>query len=161
MNKTETFCFYEQRHREACQVFLNTIKIGPGEQVWEARFRPHKKNRSAAQQALMWIWHKQWSDHFGDEVKDEHIRFKREFLLPVLLRDNVIDGLPALYRSAANRLVTNGDARGMLALYELITTSALNTAQFSEILTQYEREAAMEGCAFTVLGPQYDEAMGR
>lgn len=140
---------------------LNSTPIDDDSPVMKLTLEVYRKNRSAAQQALMWIWHGQWSKHFGDEVRDEHIRFKKEFLLPVLLRDDVIKGLPELYRAAHIRMINTGDYAGLYAIYELISTNALNTEQFSEILTQYEREASMEGCAFTVLGPQYEEAMGR
>jgi hypothetical protein len=149
-----------ERRAKAVAV-VNAVPIGPDHPVMKVTLEVYRKNRSAAQQALMWIWHGQWFEHFGDSVNEEHIRFKRDYLLPLLLRDNVVDNLHELYRYASMRLMRFGDPAGLNALYHLITTNALNTKQFAEILTQYEQEAAMEGCAFTVLGPEYEEAMGK
>lgn len=140
---------------------VNAVPIGPDHPVMKLTLEVWRDKRSAAQQSLMWIWHKQWAEYFGDEVKDEHIRFKRDYLLPVLLRDNVVDGLHELYAEACARQLLTGDHGSLMALYHLITTNALKTKQFAEILTQYEREAAMEGLAFTVRCSEYEEAMGK
>jgi hypothetical protein len=163
MNKPEkkVWKLDTNERRARAVAVLNSVPIGPDQPMMQLTLEIYRKNRSAAQQAIMWIWHKQWFEHFGNAVNEEHIRFKKEYLLPLLLRDNVIDGLYELYRDATMRQVEAGDQGGLNALYHLITTNALNTKQFAEILTEYEREAAMEGCAFTVLGPEYEEAMGK
>lgn len=147
--------------RDRAKVGLNAVPIGPEHPVMKLTLEVYRKNRSAAQQALMWIWHYQWQKHFGDTAQEEHIRFKKEWLLPILLRDNVVDGLHALYKAARQRYATEGDELGLLALYELISTTTLNTKQFAEILTSYQQEAVMEGLVFTVLCSEYEEAMGK
>jgi len=142
-------------------VVVNAVPIGPDHPVMKLTLEVWRDKRSAAQQALMWIWHYQWQKHFGDTAQEEHIRFKKEWLLPILLRDNVVDGLHALYKAARQRYATEGDELGLLALYELISTTTLNTKQFAEILTSYQQEAVMEGLVFTVLCSEYEEAMGK
>lgn len=109
----------------------------------------------------MWIWHGQWCSYTGDSETAEHIRFKADYLLPILLRDDVIDGLDEIYRDATHEQIVRGNSRRLQALYRLISTNALNVSQFHEILNQYKQDAAMAGCIFTVRGPQYDEAMGK
>lgn len=147
--------------RDKAVVVVNAVPIGPEHPVMKLTLEPYRKNRSAAQQALMWIWHYQWQKHFGDTAQEEHIRFKKEWLLPILLRDDVVDYLHVLYSAASVRYSLHGDDKGLRAIYELISTTTLNTRQFSEILTFYQQEAAMEGLVFTVKCSEYEEAMGK
>ena len=172
--------------RDSCKTFLDTLKLVPeifdleephcdkaeeytdvqGTKRYRCEHPPkpikvtvedYKQNRSAAQQALMWIWHKQWSEHFGDTVEHEHLKFKAIHLLPLLLRERLVPGLDYLY-SQAKAKELEGDRSSIMALYRLITTSILNVSQFAEILTAYQHEAASRDCFFTVRAPEYYEA---
>lgn len=156
----KVFILRDNGIRDRCKTFIDTVEIGDDKTLKKVTIEDYKKNRSAAQQALMYIWHGQWCDYTGDSETAEHIRFKADYLLPILLRDNVIPGLDDIVADAELQQISGNPYR-LQAVYKLITTNALNVAQFSEILTQYNQDAAMAGCIFTVRGPQYDEAMGR
>ncbi len=139
---------------------LGCLRINclPDDKEYEMRLKPYRKDRTAAQQALMWIWHKQWCDHFGGTVDAEHVRFKAMYLLPVLLRTQKIDGLSFLYKEADDQMA-EGNVRPMQALYRMISTNWLDTKENAEILTQYQVDAAEQGCVFTIKNEWYMEAM--
>ncbi len=145
--------------RDRYKVYLDTLPLGPDEKPIKATTEEYKKNRSLAQQAIMWIWHEQWSQHTGDTEDAEHIRFKAIFLLPILLRDDVIPGLYLLVSDAKQKAL-EGNTERLQAIYRMISTTSLNVSQFAEILTQYQADAAEKGCFFTVRAPEYYEAMG-
>ena len=153
------FVLRDSSIRDRCKTFLDTLPVGHENKPIKVTVEDYKKNRSAAQQALMWIWHGQWSKQFGDLVPDEHIRFKAVHLLPLLLRERVVPGLDYLY-SEAKAKELEGNREPIMALYRLISTSILNVSQFAEILTAYQHEAASRDCFFTVRAPEYYEAMG-
>lgn len=154
------FIFHEFRHRDACTTYLNTIPIGEGHPVMECLVRPHKKNRSLAQQALMWIWHEQKSKYFGETEAEIHLEFKRIYVLPIYLAANIQPGLYDLYKHAKERQALD-DHWPLLAIYHLISTTKLKVNQMAKALTQYEQDTAMQGLAFTTLAPEYKEAMGK
>lgn len=153
------FFFHEPQHRDVCKTFLDTIPIGEGHQVWQVVASPYKKNRTLAQQSLMWIWHDQWSQHFGDTKAAEHIRFKADYILPIYLRDYIVDGLHEMYQDAVEAS-TEGYPQRLQAIYRLVSSTRLNTQQMAEALTEYQSDAAMEGCHFRVTCREYKEAMG-
>ena len=154
----KVFILRDNGVRDRCKTYLDTLKLGPDDQPYKVTIEEYKKNRSLAQQALMWIWHKQWSDYTGDTIDAEHLRFKAVFLLPILIRDNVIHGLDLLLADAQDDAIELGHTDRLQALYRLISTTSLNVSQFAEILTQYQADAAEKGCFFTVLAPEYLEA---
>lgn len=159
MKEKKIFILRTSDDRDRYKVYLDTLPLGPEQKPIKATTEDYKRNRSLAQQALMWIWHGQWSKHFGDTTDAEHIRFKVVYLLPVLLREDLVPGLDFLYSEAkAQELM--GIREPIEALYRLISTTILDVSQFTEILNQYQYDAAEKGCFFTVRAPEYYEAMG-
>lgn len=185
-HQKKVFILRDNGVRDGCKTYLDTLKLEPeifdleqphcdkSEEYTDVqgtkRYRcehppkpikvtaePYKKNRSLAQQALSWIWHKQWSDYTGDTTDAEHLRFKAVFLLPILIRDNVIPGLYFLVLDAKQKAL-EGNTDRLQAIYRLISTTSLEVSQFAEILTQYQADAAEKGCFFTVRAPEYYEA---
>jgi len=157
MKLNKRFIFHEDKHKEACKAYIDTIEIDEKHPI-EAIFRPYKRNISEAQRALMWIWHKQWSQHFGDSPQEQHIRFKADYVLPILLREQTIAGLSGAYDAVrVNRDL--GDPRPLKAFYDLLSTNMLKTHEMAEALTQYEQDTALKGLAFLTKGPEYEDAM--
>lgn len=154
------FILRNNGNRDSCKTHLDTLELD-ADKPMEVLIRPHRRNRSAAQQALMWIWHDQWSAHFGDSDKEEHIRFKAEYLLPVLIRDQVMEGLDELHNDATERIRLDGDYRPMNALYRMISTNWLNVKQMAEILTAYQQDTATLGLVFVTLCPEYEDVFPR
>ena len=156
----KVFILRDSTIRDRLKVYLDTLRLGPDENPLKVTIEPYKAKRSLAQQAIMWIWHKQWSDYTGDTTDAEHLRFKAVFLLPILIRDNVIPGLESILADAQKEAIDWDDTSRLNALYRLISTTLLNVGQFAEILEQYQTDAEEKGCFFTVKAPEYYEAMG-
>ena len=135
---------------------IQAIRELPIDPVYSVIIRPYKKNRTAAQNALMWMWHTAYVDHFGvDGGKlEQHISFKLTHVLPIILRDEDPDGV-------MQRIYDNCRAdKDMLHKFgEMLSTTDLNTKQLKEALDSYDLETAFNGLVFPHPDDFYHEAM--
>ena len=132
---------------------IEHIQALPLEPIMRVTIKPYTKNRTNAQNNLMWLWHTQYSKEFGFTKKETHKQFKREYVLPILLRDDDDHQLHALYQLAS------GNPPAMEAFVGIISTTHLDTKQFSEALNDYDMQTALLGFAFPHPSDMYHEAM--
>lgn len=124
----------------------------------EVIIRPYKKNRSNAQNRLMWLWHTQFGKEFGDTKEEAHEKFKEVHVLPILLGrdDEDADALREV------EILCNVSPAARRTFVKLISSTMLNTAEFTDALNEYSQTVARDyGLAFTHPEDIYYEAMGR
>lgn len=128
----------------------------PEKPIYEVIIRPYKKDRTLAQNRLMWMWHTEYAEYFGVEKKeDQHEVFKENHVLPILLRDDEDGRLTRMYE------LCRQDPMAKSELISLLSTTHLSTGQFSEALDEYDRVTASKGLCFTHPEDRYYEAMAR
>lgn len=137
------------------QTELRRIWDDPDAKPQRITIEPYKANRTKAQNALMWMWHTLWAEEFGYTKAKAHEKFKYRHVLPILLRDDDEGKLNELYAMAKT------DRRMLAALVNILSTTHLNTAQFTEALEEYDRVTASRGLVFPHPADKYHEAMGR
>ena len=129
--------------RERLIVWLNGLDINL-EKPLRVLVEPYKKNRSLAQNSLMWLWLNQMAKTLQVEhgVKADSEGLKQYFQEKWLGYKAVWIDEERMYK-------------------RVIGTSELNTAQFTEFLQQIEAYAASElGMTLPHPEDQYYEAMG-
>jgi hypothetical protein len=135
--------------------FLSDFAQKSADIPWQITMEPYKANRTRAQNALMWMWHTAWAAEVGETKEYAHERFKHRHVLPILLRDDEEGKLTELHTAAKT------NKRMMAALVNILSTTHLTTAQFTEALEEYDRATAARGLCFPHPEDQYREAMGR
>lgn len=122
---------------------------------WEVVIRPYRRDRSKAQNRIMWKWLTIIGNDLGYGKEEMHEDFKRRFLVPIMIRDD--EQFAAMWTA-----VSDADNEELYqGVVKLLSTTVLNTAQFAEYLTDIERAAYELGIALPTGDDQYYEAMGR
>ncbi len=128
--------------RDRYKVYLDTLPLGQDEKPVKATTELYKKNRSLAQNNLMWKWLTELSyflrnEHgLGASPEDLKYHFQNVHL--------------------GRRLYETGEG----SHYRPIGTSELNTAQFTEFLNRVEEYANHAGLNLPHPEDIYYEAMG-
>ena len=156
MKKTITIAHPEQV-KLACEI-IQGLPLSP---VHEVVIREHKKDRSLAQNALMWSWLTKLASEYGDSKDDRHTYYKGKFLVSIFERDD--EDYAAMIASI--RLIKKD---GMLREYQCIkdevirltSTTDASVKQMSEYLGNISHHAASIGVGF-VQDELYHEAMGK
>jgi len=130
--------------------FDNLITLLDGldiDKVWRVTVELDKETRSSKQNRLQWMWHTEWADYNGFTKETAYNRFKYKYVLPIMLRDEGVTSL----RTQLNSLweLIRDDRDSVAALVRVIHTSDLDTAQMAEALTEYDRDTAAHGLAFS------------
>lgn len=122
---------------------------------WEVVIRPYRRDRSKAQNRIMWKWLTIIGNDLGYGKEEMHEDFKRRFLVPIMIRDD--EQFAAMWTA-----VSDADNEELYqGVVKLLSTTVLNTAQFAEYLTDIERAAYELGIALPTGDDKYYEAMGR
>ena len=111
------------------------IKRLPFDEIHKVVISLFRKNRSASQQGLQWMWNTDIGDFTGMTKEEAHDEMKGKFCVPILVRDDeeyaamyvAIDALP----ESARKTVIN-----------MTSTTRLDVRQMAEYLTDMERHAA-------------------
>lgn len=158
MNKPETkvFILRDNAIRDRFTVAVNAIPIGDDEPLIKGTLEVYRKDRSAAQNRLMWMWLGEISRHLYDErgikntAEDLKDHFQRNYL-----------GW-RMYNNPGNPSVSEATINNPVSATRVIGTSELNTAQFTEFLTHIDVYASAE-LGLTLPHPEdvYYEAMGK
>lgn len=157
MPKKEQKTFIVRPGNNAFDSFLHVYSERDPEKEWKITFEPYKKNRTLAQNALMWMWHSIHVKHGtqGGSKESCHHDFKQRYILPIALAKNTEADWFDRYNIALQ------DYRIMWLFVESLTTTRLTTAELSSALTEYEHDVAMEeDVQFPHPGDIYNEAMG-
>ena len=149
------------RSEEQANLVCEVIKTLPFEPVHEVIIKPHKKNRTLAQNAIYWKWLTILASEYGDLKEDRAEYYKEKFLVNIYIRDD--ESYNEMVQ--AIRLIKK---EGMLAEYEsikkavldLTSTTNASVKQFSEYLDSIEKHAHSLGIGF-VQDELYREAHGK
>lgn len=145
--------------RNRCFEILSTLPLSP---VHEVTFREYKKDRSASQFGLYWIWMSQISGYTGETKDDVHRRMKKKHLIPIYMED------PESGMTATVMAVRAVHAQGMkdharvLAekIIDLVSTSDASVKQFTSYLEEIEKECISQGIYLPHPEDMWYEAMG-
>lgn len=121
---------------------------------WVVSWKPHRRNRSAEQNALMWKhFHNMFAEGIGAGRPDEiHADFKRRMLVPCLKSLDVSTGPIADWQGhlqTARDFYNDGMRKEALKMNEMLegyaSTKWLNTKQMGGYLDLIEAETAPQG----------------
>jgi hypothetical protein len=149
------------RSKEVAARAAEIIKSLPLDDLHEVCIRPHKKDRSAAQNSLLWSWLTIIGAELGESKDAMHERYKEKFLVPIYERDNpdyaeTIEAVRNVYRLGAKQEAMKLRTRIIL----LTSTTTATVAQMTEYLTEIDRHAASLGIRLPRPDDIYDVAMG-
>ena len=150
------------RNEEVQKTAANFVFEMPLEPLHEVIIRPHKKDRTAAQNALMWLWFTTIAGEQGETKDDIHNRYKGQILVHIYERDDVeyatmIRTVRDLYRSG-----TKVEAKLLYdAIVKLTSTTRATVEQFTEYLNDIEKDAISKGIKLEHPEDRYNLAMGR
>ena len=124
--ETKRYILRDASIRNRLKVKLDAMELDP-QKPYEVLIRPYKKNRSLAQNNLMWKWLTKISNHLNDDhgISASPEDLKDEFQKRWLPIKNITD------------------SQGLMTT-RIIGTSELNTAEFTEFLNRIEVYATAE-----------------
>lgn len=128
----------------------------------EVEIREWKKNRSVAQNSLLWKWLTVIAAEFGESKDEVHERYKEKLLVPILRRD---DSDFAAMIGSVNAVHASGMKAEAMALKKeivrLTSTTQMNVHQFTEYLNDIELDARNLGIILPHPEDLYNDALGR
>lgn len=155
MNKT--VILKEERHRQTAEGYLKDVPLQP---VHEVIIKPHKVDRSSAQNRLLWKWCTEIGDQTGEIKEEVNDRYKQKFLVHIFERDN--DGFAEMLQ-AVRQVHKWGEV--VLAkvmereILKLTSTRNANVDQFREYLNSLEIDARSSGLTLSNPDDLYSYAM--
>ena len=84
---------------------LNRISMLAMDKPWQVEIKPYRKNRSLAQNKLMWKWFKEIGDELGHDNTEVVYADMVEMFLP-LIDYTGLDGKPKQRRQGTSKLTT-------------------------------------------------------
>lgn len=149
--------------KERKTLALRLIESLPFEPVHILEVKEYKKNRSASQSSLYWLWMTAISNYTGETKDEVHERHKKKFLTRIFERDDP-DGYGAMI-DAVRKVHTAGmvaQARKLAAeIVKLTSTTVCTVDQFTEYLKDVSDEAYTCGIPLPFPEDIYSEAMGK
>ncbi len=136
------FILRDSSVRDACKTYLDTLPLGPDEKPYKVTVELYKKNRSTAQNNLLWMWLTKLSNY----LRSEHGLNS----MPTDLKDHF-----QRTHLGYSTYVFEGQFH-----VRLRGTSDLNTAEFTELLNRIEEYANNAGLNLPHPEDLYYEAMG-
>jgi len=113
---------------------ISQAQVGMTVRVWD------DSGRSLDQNSLYWMWVKDFSDSTGYTTDNVHFEFKKRFLIPLFVRENIkgtADIVSTIQRVRAN---SPEDAETLVSfLIQNISTTDATKKIFTEYLDQIER----------------------
>ena len=150
--KQTIICRKGDEHRRVYAV--DEIKGLSYDKDWRITVELFTRNRTLAQNNLLWKWHTARGIEFGETKEHEHHEFKRHHLLPILLRDDEDGALTSMHG-----MMTYADPAIREKFIDMLSTTMLSTRQFTEILNEYDMVTAQQGFVLPRKRDEYDEAM--
>lgn len=146
---------------------ISEVTQAPLGQDWFVTIETRKKNRSKAQNRLLWMWLTDFdrtdiNEHAGHSQDWWHDFFKRNKLSKIFERDNegyaqTIANIREVYRHGMHTHALNM----MDFVIKETHTYDANVPQFAEYLDYIEKYAHKRGIALRTDNETYREAMGR
>lgn len=122
---------------------IEIIRNLPLEPVHEVNIKVHKKDLSAEQRALYWVWLTTIGNELGESKDCLHLRYKDAFLVSIYERDKpeyaeMMQSLRDVWRKGAK-----GEAISLRGkIVALTSIMDADTKQMAEYMTEIERHAA-------------------
>jgi hypothetical protein len=116
------------------------------DELHEVIIREHKKDRTAAQHSLYWLWLTIIASELGETKDAIHLRYKKKYLVHIYERDDadyaaMIEAVRAVHRAGMKKESAAMERK----IVELTSTTTANVAQFSEYLADIEKNASSLG----------------
>lgn len=148
------------RSREVIARLSAFLEAQPPEPLLEIVVKLHHKDRTLAQNSLMWIWITIIADEWGWTKNEVHDHFKKGHLVKIYERDD--EGYAAMIQAV--RIVHNKgmkqEAKAMAkTIINMTSTTSATIKQFAEYLSDIEKDMISKGISL----PQpedYGPAMG-
>ena len=141
----------------ACR-FVDNLPLEP---LHEVIIRPHKKDRTVAQNSLMWLWFTHLAGERGETKDDIHLEYKKKYLVNIYERDDpdyaaMIEAVRNVYRKGMKE-----DAELLHdRIAHLTSTTTATVEQFTEYLDDIDRDAIKKQISLPRPEDRYDLAMG-
>ena len=155
----QTIIIKSEELKNRASHIINTLPLDP---VHEVIVREHHKDRSASQNALYWKWLTIIATELGTSKEDEHFRFKREILIHIYERDDY--EFAEMLESVRNVHKSGMKEEAIVLSYQivkLVSTTTATVKQFSEYLTDIERDSTDKDIRLPHPEDLYYNAMGR
>lgn len=133
--KATRIILHDDALRERAKLAVDLAGQSP---LMEVLIRPHKRERSLEANALYWRWLTTIADSLGSSKDELHEQFKRRFLVPILIRDD--SGFAEMVQ-AVNAVEKAQQEPLKRQIVRLVSTTGLNTKQFTEYLNEIEAHA--------------------
>lgn len=141
---------------------IEAIRATPQDEPHTVTIQPKAKDRTAAQNATMWMWITLIAGELGETKDAIHERFKKKYLVRIFERDDP-EGYGRMV-SAIRQVHTCGMKTEAAAMAEqvvkLTSTTHASVRQMCEYLTDIERGALEMGITLPHPSDLYYEAMG-
>ena len=150
------------RNEEVQKTAANFVFEMPIDPLHEVIIRPHKKDRTAAQNALMWLWFTTIAGEHGETKEDVHEQYKGQILVHIYERDNpeyaeMIETVRGIHRDGKIKQAKQLHK----AIVKLTSTTRATVEQFTEYLNDIEKDAISKGIKLEHPEDRYNLAMGR
>ena len=134
----------------------------PLEPLHEVVIREHKKDRTAAQNALLWLWYTVIAGELGETKDDIHYMYKSQILVHIYERDDLEYAEIILSIRRIYRMTDMKDAALYLhkSIVKLTSTTTATVEQFTEYLNDIEKDCIGKGIVLPHPEDRYYEAMG-
>ena len=153
-----TLIIRDKSIRDNAAKMVQYIPIDP---LHEVIIREHKKERSIAQNSLMWMWITLIAGERGETKNDIHFECKKNHLVKIYERDDadyakMIESVRVVHKAGMV-----DEARNLAdQIVELTSTTKSNVKQFTEYLNDIEKDAIGKGIPLPHPEDRYYIAMG-
>lgn len=128
----------------------------------EIEVREWKKNRSVAQNSLLWKWLTVIAAELGESKDEVHERYKEKLLVPILRRDDPDFAAMIVSVNAVHASGMKDEAMALKReIVRLTSTTQMNVHQFTEYLNDIELDARNLGIILPHPEDLYNDALGR
>ena len=144
--------------KETAKRFIDSLPFDP---LHELNITEHKKDRTLAQNRLMWLWYTVIAGDSGELKKDVHYNSKKQFLVPIFERDDqeyaaMIQSVRDVHKSGMVKEAKHLSDQ----IVKLTSTRRADVKQMTEYLNEIEIDSNYKGIPL----PQPDDykfAMGK
>jgi hypothetical protein len=133
----------------------------PIDPMHEVIIREHNKDRSIAQNSLLWLWQTLIANELGWTKEEVHRYYKKTFLVHIFERDDEEYALMIATVRTVHKAGMKKEAKRLSdAIINLTSTTDASVKQMTEYLKDIERDATDQGIRLPHPKDRYEEAMG-
>ena len=152
------FIIRDDHIRENAEAVIKALPLIP---IHEVIIRPHKKDRSVAQNSLYWYWLTIIAGERAETKDAMHLEYKKNILVHIYERDDpeyaeMIEAVRKVHKvgmKVESKLLAD-------QIVKLTSTTTATVEQFTEYLTDIEHDAIDKQIVLPHPEDRYYEAMG-